>query len=213
MLSKTKHTLLFIDTETTGLTSTDQIMQFAAIYGVFDGKKLHEEGRINQYVNITTPINFWAQRVHGLSKSMVATYKYIDHYIDDFLTPLSNAHCVIGHNIAFDLRMLQQECSRIGKAYDRTTVNTYCTMQDARHLVDLPGRKRLKLSALYEHLFGASFAHAHDAMADIEATKNCFVELAKRGEIIMREGKLSPNTPELPPKGLLKKLQKAQKIS
>jgi DNA polymerase III epsilon subunit-like protein len=77
-------------------------------------------------------------------------------------------------------------------------------MQNTGHLFNLPGRKKPKLRMLYEHLFGENFAHAHDAMADIEATKDCFVELAKRGEIIVRDGKLSPNTPELPPKGILK---------
>ncbi|MEI6773576.1 MAG: hypothetical protein WCL18_01825 [bacterium] len=38
---------------------------------------------------------------------------------------------------------------------------------------------------LYTHLFGKEFDHAHDAMADIEATKDCFMELAKRGEITL----------------------------
>ena len=180
-MTKQRTHLLFIDTETTGLTATDQIIQFAGIYGIFDGKKLHEEQRINQYINVTAPINFWAQRVHGISKNMVASYKYIDHYIDDFLAPVQQAHRVIGHNIAFDLRMLQQECNRIGKACDLSTVPTFCTMQDARPLLDIPGKRRLKLSALYEHLFGDSFANAHDAMADIEATMQCFLELVQRG--------------------------------
>ncbi|HBB04541.1 TPA: hypothetical protein DCZ39_06750 [Patescibacteria group bacterium] len=50
------------------------MLQFAAIYGIFDGKNFHEESRINQYINITTNINFFAQKVHGISKSMVREY-------------------------------------------------------------------------------------------------------------------------------------------
>ncbi|MEI7918997.1 MAG: 3'-5' exonuclease [bacterium] len=96
------------------------MLQFAAIYGHFDGKIFREETRINQYINITTNINFFAQRVHGISKSMVAEYKYIDGYIDYFLEYIEKSDHIVGHNISFDLRMLQQDCERIGKQYDRS---------------------------------------------------------------------------------------------
>jgi hypothetical protein len=55
-------------------------------------------------------------------------------------------------------------------------------MKDISHVADLP-KKRPRLWLLYTHLFGKEFANAHDAMADIEATKDCFLELAKRGYI------------------------------
>lgn len=183
MLKKNKWiSLLFIDTETTWLSSTDQILQFAAISGVFDGKNFHEEARINQYINITTKINFFAQRVHGITKSMVEEYEYIDGYIDQFLSYVATSDHIIWHNIAFDIRMLQQDCERIGKSYDWETIKTFCTMKDINHISDLP-KKRPKLGLLYTHLFGKEFANAHDAMADIEATKDCFLELAKRWDI------------------------------
>jgi hypothetical protein len=38
---------------------------------------------------------------------------------------------------------------------------------------------------LYTHLFDKEIENAHDAMADIEATKDCFLELAKRGHITL----------------------------
>lgn len=176
--------LLFIDTETTGLSSTDQILQFAAIYGMFDGKKFHEETRINQYINITTKINFFAQRVHGISKSMVENYWYIDSYIHDFLRHIDKADHIIWHNISFDMRMIKQDCERIGMQRNWENIKTFCTMKDTCHIEHLP-KKRPKLSLLYTHLFWKEFAHAHDAMADIEATRDCFLELAKRGDICL----------------------------
>jgi DNA polymerase III epsilon subunit-like protein len=162
-------------------------LQFAAIYGFFDGKKFHEEVRINQYINITTTINFFAQRVHGISKSMVAQYEYIDGYIDHFLGYVEKSDYVVGHNISFDMRMLMQDCTRIGKQYDRERIKTFCTMKDTSHLTGLKDKKRPKLKHLYCHLFGKEFECAHDAMADIEATKDCFVELAKRGDLGLGE--------------------------
>ena len=113
---------------------------------------------------------------------MVAKYGYIDTYIDEFLAYIDKSDHVIGHNISFDIRMLQQNCDRIGKQYSRERIKTFCTMKDISHVADLP-KKRPRLGLLYEHLFGKEFDHAHDAMADIQATKDCFMELAKRGDI------------------------------
>ena len=177
--------LLFIDTETTGLSVTDQILQFAAIYGVFDGERFHEDSRINQFINITTSINFFAQRVHGISKRMVESYDYIDAYIDDFLQYIEKSDHVVGHNISFDMRMLKQDCERIGREHDLDSCSTFCTMRDVAYQELLNTKKAPKLGLLYSHLFGKDFDHAHDAMADIEATKDCFVELAKRGYICL----------------------------
>ncbi len=177
--------LLFIDTETTGLSYSDQILQFAAIYGMFDGKIFREENRINQYINITKAINPFAQRVHGISRSMVAEYEYIDGYIESFIKYVDKSDFIVWHNISFDIRMLRQDCERIGRQYDWDSVKTFCTMKDTSDFASLTCKKRPKLKILYNELFGRDFENAHDAMADIEATKDCFVELANRGEICL----------------------------
>ncbi|PJA48637.1 MAG: hypothetical protein CO170_02065, partial [candidate division SR1 bacterium CG_4_9_14_3_um_filter_40_9] len=147
--NKIVHRLMFIDTETTGLGTTDQILQFAAIFGRFDGKKFHEEARINQFINVTTKINFFAQRVHGISKTMLEQYDYIDSYIDNFLDYIKKSHYVVGHNIGFDMRMLKQDCDRIGKCCDWDKIKTFCTMKDTSHLTGLKDKKWPKLGHLY----------------------------------------------------------------
>ncbi len=185
MPKKKWHWLLFIDTETTWLSSTDQILQFAAIYGTFDWTTFQEKARINQYINITTKINFFAQRVHGIKKSMLEQYEYIDSYIDTFLKHIKKSDYIIGHNISFDIRMLRQECERIGKHHDRESIQTFCTMKDINYVQELGCKKRPRLSLLYTHLFEKEFENAHDAMSDIQATKDCFLELSKRGKICL----------------------------
>jgi DNA polymerase III epsilon subunit-like protein len=95
-------------------------------------------------MNITTKINFFAQRVHGISKSMVEEYDYIDGYVDTFLEYIDKSDHIIGHNISFDMRMLQQDCERIDRVYDFTTIKTFCTMKDISHVADLP-KKRPRL--------------------------------------------------------------------
>ena len=42
---------------------------------------------------------------------------------------------------------------------------------------------RIKWQYLNHMLFGCDFEDAHDAMADITATKKCFFEMRKRGLI------------------------------
>jgi hypothetical protein len=79
--------------------------------------------------------------------------------------------------------MLKQECNRIGKNFDRDNVKSFCTMKETIDILNLPRKKRPKLSELYYFLFNKHFDNAHDAMADIESTKDCFIELVKRGKI------------------------------
>ena len=43
------------------------------------------------------------------------------------------------------------------------------------------GYKWPKLEELYRKLFGCMFDNAHDALADVEATKKCYFELLDRG--------------------------------
>jgi hypothetical protein len=58
-------------------------------------------------------------------------------------------------------------------------------MKSSTDYCKLPSKKRgsyknPKLNELYELLFEKTFENAHDAMADISATKDCFFELKKR---------------------------------
>ena len=43
------------------------------------------------------------------------------------------------------------------------------------------GYKWPKLEELYRKLFGYTFDGAHDALADVEATRKCYFELKKKG--------------------------------
>ena len=53
-------------------------------------------------------------------------------------------------------------------------------MKNSIDIVNLPRKKRPKPKELYRHLFNKDFDNAHDAIADIEATKDCFIELISK---------------------------------
>ena len=58
-----------------------------------------------------------------------------------------------------------------------------CTMKESVSYCALPKLKYPKLQDLYTKLFGKQFKDAHNAMADIQATFECFWELVKLGVI------------------------------
>ncbi len=61
-------------------------------------------------------------------------------------------------------------------------------MEVGKDFCEIPGGyygyKPPKLQELYQKLFGTTFDNAHDAMADVKATKKCFFELIRRGAIV-----------------------------
>lgn len=69
-----------------------------------------------------------------------------------------------------------------------------CTMKESTAYCKIPnkpdkngrvrgGAKWPTLQELHSKLFGSEFEAAHDAMADITATKDCFFELVRLGVI------------------------------
>ncbi|PZM86698.1 MAG: hypothetical protein DLD55_05000, partial [candidate division SR1 bacterium] len=176
--------LFFFDTETTGVNpNKDRIIQFGAIYGEYDlyTEEFQELERINQYINIKGEIPYGASQVHGIYKRDLEGYGYIEDYIDEFLLYMGKADYVIGHNVEFDKNMIIAEAKRLEHTFDFGRVKWVDTMKPTTEFVNGKGGRRPKLIHLHEKLFGRGFDGAHDAMADIVATKDCFLALKKYG--------------------------------
>ena len=108
--------------------------------------------------------------------------------LHEFMGDLADANLIVGHNIAFDLNIVGCELYREGMAYNSLlTKRNVCTMQRATDFCAIPsnspygGYKWPKLEELHRKLFGCTFDGAHDALADIEATKKCYFALKQRG--------------------------------
>lgn len=87
--------------------------------------------------------------------------------------------CSCGHNLSFDMDMLEVELKRMGLVNKFPwPMNRVCTVEATEHY---EGR-RLKLIDLHKYLFGEGFESAHRARADVEATHRCAVEILKRGD-------------------------------
>lgn len=188
---------LFFDTETTGIpndykapcTNTDnwpRLIQLGWLLTDAAGRILSEGNHIVRPDGFEIPKA--ASDVHGITTEFaLENGKPLLDVIFAFGADLNQADCVVGHNLDYDLHIVGAEYVRLG--YDSRIMfarPTLCTMQATIQFCNIPGRfgpKWPKLMELYTKLFGQEFDGAHDAMADIVATKDCFFELIRRGVV------------------------------
>ena len=133
-------------------------------------------------------IPYDAERIHGISTQLASTKGLLlVDVLAKFNDVLAKSKFVVGQNVGFDINIL-------GCEYDRFKIETLlndlpvldtCTEKTAS-LCKLPGGRGGKfklptLTELHQHLFNESFAEAHNATADVEATSRCFLELIRLG--------------------------------
>jgi DNA polymerase-3 subunit alpha len=188
---------LIFDTETTGLprnfkapiTDTDnwpRVVQLAWQLHDINGKLLRRQDALIQPEGFTIPYD--SEQVHGISTALAAQEGLpLREVVTHFLNDLEKAQFVVGHNLTFDLNVLGCELVRLGldSTLHNTPVLDTCTEETAARL-KLPGGKGGKfklptLTELYRFLFEESFAEAHNATADVEATTRCFLEMIRLG--------------------------------
>ena len=174
--------LFFFDTETTWLyPGVDHVIQFWGIAWILDEEtfEFKETERINQLINTDTYISPMATAVHWLRNEDLLEYDYIDSYLPKFLELINNADYVVWHNIPFDANMIAWECKNLWVEFHPEEIRWVDTMKPSTILVNWSWWRWPKLKDLHSFLFWYEFADAHDAMADIEATKNCFLKLCR----------------------------------
>jgi len=192
--------ILFFDTETTGLPTSwsapasefpcwPRLVQLGWILACEDGSILHQGNMIVKPDGFEIPEQ--ASRVHGITTDVAEkTGKPLTHALGLFMLDMAKADAIVGHNVNFDKKVVGAELYRACfdpvaevlrgmMTFDTMTQSTdYCGIRDSRGRVKWP-----KLVELYQFLFGKDFENAHDAMADITATKECYFELVNRGVI------------------------------
>jgi DNA polymerase III epsilon subunit-like protein len=193
---------LIYDTETNGLPLTYS----AHVHEVDNWPRLVQLGWviIDSEFNVITSRNHiikpdgWdipvsTSKIHGIS-----TLRALEEGVD-IRIPLVEFHiaqemCQVaaGHNINFDRKVLGAEFIRAdmehGYQYGKLSLPKICTMFKTVKLCGLPqptgrGMKWPTLTELHNHLFDEDFENAHDAMADVMATRRCYAELVNMGHI------------------------------
>lgn len=201
---KTKK-ILFFDTETTGLVddftpveNQPSMVQFGAILWEYeidlvgedvDFRILSEE-TIDLLFKPLKPIPQKLTDIHGISNAMVSDKPSFRSFSKEFVKMAREADHIVGHNVEFDKNMMFVELDRVyisdsdeKREFKRMfKEKMLCTMQNSINfcaIKNFRGFKYPKLSELHVKLFWKDFDNAHNAVADIEATRNCFFEMKR----------------------------------
>ncbi|MEZ4854445.1 DNA polymerase III subunit alpha [Flavobacterium sp.] len=200
---------LIFDTETTGLpkswaapiTDTDNWPRCVQIaWQLHDemGNLIEHQDYLIQPEGFNIPYD--SERIHGISTEL-AQEKGISltEVLEKFNIALSKTKYVVGQNVGFDVNIMGCEFHRLNIATNLTKLPVLdtCTETTAE-LLKLPGGRGGKfklptLTELHQYLFGVSFAEAHNATADVEATTRCFLELIKREVFTKEELDVTPD--------------------
>lgn len=195
-----KNLELFFDVETSGFHKSgiepDNISQAWIVQLGFilsDSDRIYHEGNVLfRPPHMESTIHPAAQKTHGISKEQCETYGvFEDHYFDYFACVHTQADTLVCHNWNFDKNFVADmicRCDCSSEAIVFLNRAWVCTMLASTNYCQLPAKypgkfKWPKLEELYSFLFNEPFENAHDALADVRATRRCYYELQKRGVI------------------------------
>ena len=134
--------LLVFDTETTGIIPKDNfnidkcpyIVQFSFI--VYDTNNYKTLFEYNKIINIPKHIDIPEEstRIHGINKNDTNRSRTsINSCLQIFKKYVDNCDYIIGHNVDFDIKMVQIECDRNNiytNIFDKSN-KIFCTMQNS----------------------------------------------------------------------------------
>lgn len=155
---------LVIDTETTGLSASDRIIELAAV------KVVHGEivDQRSQLIQPEVPLPPFITGLTGITPDMLRGKKTIREVLPRFLDFAGDLP-IIGHNISFDLGMIHQEAKRVGIPVRLTPGADTLMMSRQR----LPHVRSHSLTNLVDELH-ISYRNNHRALADVYATQQLY---------------------------------------
>lgn len=192
-----KYLFCFFDTETTGFVRSADTplddpgqpwaVQIACLLSDIDGNEYGMMSVILQRTSFSIP--FQVAQIHGIDDSVADRFGIPRaEAFKVFTRMLNQSNFMIAHNFDYDWKILQIAEARGEASLPRTRF--FCTMKETTDICRIPktrgaGYKWPKLQELHVHLFGEEFVDAHDALADVRATKRCFLHLVQTGQIVL----------------------------
>ena len=179
--------ILYLDTETTGITANSAVIQFAGIIEI--NGEVKEEFNIRCKPHKNADISEKALEVTGMTLDIINSYQepkegfeeiesIFEKYCDKF--DKNDKFILAGQNIKFDFQKLYEFYVRLGNKYLGSWINfklmfdSLAVIQALQLVNKLPVLENNKLITWCNH-FNIKLENAHDALADIRATR----ELAK----------------------------------
>lgn len=135
--------LAALDTETTGLVpAADRIVALGGVR--LHGATIYRATALDRLVHPGVPVPPRASAIHGLTDAMLADAPAFPAHLDA-LRDLTDGAVPVGHNIGFDMTIIDAECRRAAIAWTPPAF-TLCTLQLAAALD--PQEENLDLEAV-----------------------------------------------------------------
>lgn len=186
-------TILFLDTETTGLPPNwkapyDQWPRMVSIAGQLYINGVYEVG----FEYIIKPDGYEipkeASDIHGITQEIALekgedisfAIPWVHGYID-------RADRIVFHNASFDTGIISGEQMRLGyqpKSLICNSTKLFCTKEKSTNILKIPnGRGGYKWPSLAElcQFCGVENKGAHNALNDVIATKECYFYMVEQG--------------------------------
>jgi DNA polymerase-3 subunit epsilon len=175
-MSASERRIVALDTETTGTSNEDKIVEIACIE-VIDGVI----GKSWQtLINPKREISAGALRVHGLTNEFLDGQPTFDEVVDD-LNLFINESMILAHNISFDMRMLNNEYIALGMEPLRN--QTLCTLAAARKALRGEGI-RFSLDSLCDYFeIDRTERVIHGALVDTNLLVQVYIKMSAAGHI------------------------------
>ena len=190
---------LFLDTETTGLphkvtldltgrTEWPRLVQLSWIITNGVGSILSKSDYIIRPDGFQIPAS--SEAIHGISTSRaIQEGRSLAEVLEKFYHDYSSSDVIIGHNVDFDIGVLDSEYKHLGRdSIVLDNKETVCTMKLSKEYCKIKSRwgegyDYPSLQDLYSKLFGNSFQGSHNAFFDVSATVACYWAMRKRAII------------------------------
>ena len=156
---------VFLDTETSGMGSSDKVIQLAYICRYTVGDLCEEVFTYNEYIDWPgISIHWAAKKIHGISSKTLKEYGLtVESVFKTFNLVSKVIDHLVAYNVAFDRRMIEGSIT----GDNNIGCNSWsCCLQLAREKL---GKGSKKLGDVYKSITGSSIKNAHDALADVRA--------------------------------------------
>lgn len=191
----TVKTILVFDTETTGLlpkinnVTTFNVANFphvVQISWVIYDLELKKVIKTKDFI-VKCPVHISNSNIHGITDDIsqekgVNIGFVLGQFVEDFV----EVDQIICHNYNFDSKIVEVELFRLERNEEIKWMRkkpSYCTMMSTIQYCGLEGKfygsyKYPRLQELHVKLFNCEFQNAHNSLADVKSTLNCYLKFA-----------------------------------
>ncbi|RDD60915.1 3'-5' exonuclease [Ferruginivarius sediminum] len=162
--------IVVVDTETTGLDVEEaRIVSIGAVR--LHGAKVYRSVTMDRLVRPGVAVPARSTAVHGITDDMVADASPFPDAFGDLRSMMQGA-VLLGHNVGFDVGVLDRECRRWGLDWQPPPMLDTLLLAGAL----MPEQEDLRLEALAE-AFGVDVQGRHTALGDCLVTAQVFIRM------------------------------------